>query len=166
VQWKVIPRGVIDDVEANYDSEYTNNNPHPFFPNFPRDPKAQRIRRREEKWKWFFSQLADKPKIDDILKEAEKHFRNVNNIAMGTTLNRTQRRQLKQFTDKMCNVIGEVHEIGSFIIHGTAAAQLLQGELDSLNIFGPRIDSYLLPLLKALVSIINPKLPPVLIRTP
>ena len=29
--------------------------------------------------------------------------------------------------DNICHVIGEVHEIGSFVVHGTAAAQLLQG---------------------------------------
>ena len=85
MQWKVIPRGVIDNVEADYDSKYANNIPNPFVHHFPRDPRAQGIRRSKEKWKWFFLRLADKPKIDDILKEKEKHFKNVNSIGMGTT---------------------------------------------------------------------------------
>ena len=85
---------------------------------------------------------------------------------MGTPLNRNQRRDFQQFMDKMCHVIGEVHELGSFIIHGEAAAQLFQGELDSLNVFGPQIDDYLVPLLKALAHVINPNLPPAVFRIP
>lgn len=61
----------------------------------------------------------------------------------------------------MCHVIADVHELGSFIIHGEAAVQLFSGELECLNVFGPNTDEYLLttPLLRAMVHIINPDLP-------
>lgn len=134
MQWKVLPRGFIDDVEALYDTAYQNNNPNPYFQNFPRDPRAQRIKRRMEKWKWFFRNLRTSSKIDDIIREAEIDFRKQNSIASHDRLSRHQLSRFDQFLDKLCAVIGEVHEIGSFVIHGEET-QLSSCLKETLNNF-------------------------------
>jgi len=148
LQWKVTPRVFIDDAEALYDTEFRQRTGHIRYPNFPSDPKAQRIRRREEKWKWLFIHHASSPKIVDILREANIEFRKLNNISQRARLNANQMQEFEIFKNSLCLAIAEVHEMGSFLIHGDTAFELLQGELDTLNVFGPN-DKFLVPFLRA-----------------
>jgi len=109
---------------------------------------------------WFFNNLHDKTEISCILIEIEKEFRKQNGIVGGASLNRTQRRRLRDFENNVCHVIGKIYEFGSLIIHGEVAMQLFTGELERLNVFGSSIDPYVLPFLRAVVPIIDPDVPP------
>lgn len=59
-------------------------------------------------------------------------------------LNANQVREFELFKDSLCLAIAEVHEMGSFLIHGDTAFELLQGELETLNVFCPD-DKFLVP---------------------
>ena len=148
-----MPRGFIGDVEALYDCVYNQANPNPRFRNFPRDPKAQRIRRRAEKWIWFFRNLSTEPKLVDILRKLNIAFRTQENIPARRVLSPNEQRKFDDFRRSFCHAIGEVHEIGSFIVHGEAVVQIFMHDLDNLNLFVPQ-DLYIKPLLKALVPVI------------
>ena len=165
LKWKVTPRVFIDDVEAFYDTEFRQRTGHIMYLNFPSDPKVQRIRRREEKWKWLFIHHASSPKIVDILHEANIQFRKLNNISPRAQLNANQMREFEIFKNALCLAIEEVHEMGSLLIHGDTAFELLQGELETLNVFGPN-DKYLVPFLRAVAPITDPNQPPATFRSP
>lgn len=93
LQWKVTPKVFIDDVEAIYDTEFHLQTRNIRYQNFPSDPKAQRIRRRQEKWKWLFLNHGNWPKIIDILQEANVQFKKLNRIRQHVQLNANQVRQ-------------------------------------------------------------------------
>lgn len=69
------------------------------------------------------------------------------------------------FKDALCLAIAEVHEIGSLLIHGDITFQLFQGELETLNVFGPN-DKFLVPFLRAVAPIINLNQPFATFRSP
>lgn len=140
------PRVYIDDVEANFRTDYKLANPNPRFSNYPTDPKAQRIRTREKFWKWLFINRSDFVEIKNLLEEVEKDFRKMYRISSRNQLNATQVQNFQTFEDSVSRVIGHIHELGTFIrvIHGNSAIQLIEGELETMNSFGNSIDPYIM----------------------
>ena len=158
----------LTDAEAKHKEYHSTSkcrNKLPYTPlytkpaNYPdgRDPKALRIRQKSDLWNYLTTELADEEELQEVLKEMDKQFRSIQTVPIpqGIPLTDEQKEEFEKFRRKACRAIGYTSETSSFLVHGNQALDLFEGELKELNVFGPKVDPYLVPVMNALVPMIK-----------
>ena len=130
------------------------------------DPKAMRIRAKKDFWDWMTTYLTHEDDIKLILVKMEEHFRALQTppIPEKDALTDQQKNDFETFRQKACNAVGVASEMASFIIYSNQAVELFKGELKDLKLYGPSVDPYLVPVINALVPVVDPNVEPAIFK--